>query len=100
MIISSISIFLYFQKLLGTEGTNLQWRIIASHLITRLSRESLPDKTEINATTNINISNTHILNELFVVLGYFAVNNPENQVIFHIDYKNSNNSNNELQNSF
>lgn len=68
------------QNLLGTEGTNLQWRIIASHLITRLSRESLPDKLELSATTST-ISNTHILNELFVVLGYFAVNNPENQLI-------------------
>ncbi|XP_051173841.1 S phase cyclin A-associated protein in the endoplasmic reticulum [Leptopilina boulardi] len=69
------------QNLLGTEGTNLQWRIIASHLIMRLSRESLPDKSELSATTSINSSNTHILNELFVVLGYFAVNNPENQLI-------------------
>ncbi|XP_033215642.1 S phase cyclin A-associated protein in the endoplasmic reticulum isoform X2 [Belonocnema kinseyi] len=67
------------QNLLGTEGTSMQWRLIASHLITRLSRDPLPDKSEVSSASSI--SNMYILNELFVVLGYFAVNNQENQLI-------------------
>ncbi|XP_070521596.1 S phase cyclin A-associated protein in the endoplasmic reticulum isoform X2 [Cardiocondyla obscurior] len=67
------------QSFLGTEGTNLQWRLIASHLITRLSRDSLSDKSEVGSMPNT--SGIHILSELFVVLGYFALNNPDNQLV-------------------
>ncbi|XP_014480299.1 PREDICTED: S phase cyclin A-associated protein in the endoplasmic reticulum isoform X2 [Dinoponera quadriceps] len=63
------------QNFLGVEGTNLQWRFIASHLITRLSR----DKPEVGSMQIT--SSTYILSELFMVLGYFAVNNPDNQVV-------------------
>lgn len=56
----------------------MQWRLIASHLITRLSRDSLSDKTEVGAMPNT--SGIHVLSELFVVLGYFALNNRYNQV--------------------
>jgi len=31
-----------------------------------------------------NTSGIHILSELFVVLGYFALNNPDNQVRSHM----------------
>lgn len=68
----------WFQNLLGAEGTNLQWRLIASHVITRLSRDPISHKSEIGSAQNT--SGTYILSELFQVLGYFAVNNPENQV--------------------
>ncbi|KYN07080.1 S phase cyclin A-associated protein in the endoplasmic reticulum [Cyphomyrmex costatus] len=64
---------------LGAEGTNLQWRLIASHLITRLSRDSLSDKTEVGSMPNT--SGIHILSELFMVLGYFSLNNPDNQLV-------------------
>ncbi|CAL7938595.1 unnamed protein product [Xylocopa violacea] len=67
------------QNLLGAEGTNLQWRLIASHVITRLSRDPISHKPEIGSAQNT--SGTYILSELFQVLGYFAVNNPENQLI-------------------
>ncbi|RLU20219.1 hypothetical protein DMN91_006826 [Ooceraea biroi] len=67
------------QNFLGSEGTSLQWRLIASHLITRLSRDSLSDKTEVESMPNT--SGIHILSELFVVLGYFALNNPDNQLV-------------------
>ncbi|XP_024876365.1 S phase cyclin A-associated protein in the endoplasmic reticulum [Temnothorax curvispinosus] len=67
------------QSFLGAEGTNLQWRLIASHLITRLSRDSLSDKSEVGSMPNT--SGIHILSELFVVLGYFALNNPDNQLV-------------------
>lgn len=71
------------QSFLGAEGTSLQWRLIASHLITRLSRDSLSDKLEVGSMPDT--SGTHILSELFMVLGYFALNNPDNQVcIAHI----------------
>ncbi|XP_012539353.1 S phase cyclin A-associated protein in the endoplasmic reticulum [Monomorium pharaonis] len=63
------------QSFLGAEGTSLQWRLIASHLITRLSRDSLSEGTMPNT------SGIHILSELFVVLGYFALNNPDNQLV-------------------
>lgn len=81
--IRSLMLFLLFstllkQSFLGTEGTSLQWRLIASHLVTRLSRDSLSDKTEVESMPNT--SGIHILSELFVVLGYFALNNPDNQV--------------------
>ncbi|KAG7198876.1 hypothetical protein KM043_015702 [Ampulex compressa] len=65
-------------QLLGAEGTSLQWRLLASHLITRLSRDPISDKKEAGTT---HISGTYILSELFQVLGYFAVNNPENQLV-------------------
>lgn len=72
--------------MLGAEGTSLQWRMIACHLIARLSRE-LPDlgklQTEGGNASGIaaqGVSGTQLLGELFVVLGYFAVNNPDNQV--------------------
>lgn len=68
----------WFQNLLGAEGTSLQWRLIASHVITRLSRDPISHKPEIGSAQNT--SGTYILSELFQVLGYFAVNNPENQV--------------------
>ncbi|XP_058809085.1 S phase cyclin A-associated protein in the endoplasmic reticulum isoform X1 [Phymastichus coffea] len=61
------------QTLLGAEGTSLQWRLTASHLIARLSRES-------EVTTTM-ISSCQLLGELLVVLGYFAVNNPDNQLV-------------------
>ncbi|XP_012166354.2 S phase cyclin A-associated protein in the endoplasmic reticulum [Bombus terrestris] len=67
------------QNLLGAEGTNLQWRLIASHVITRLSRDPISHKSEIGPAQNT--SGTYILSELFQVLGYFAVNNPENQLV-------------------
>lgn len=67
------------QNLLGVEGTSLQWRLIASHVITRLSRDPISHKPEIGSAQNT--SGTYILSELFQVLGYFAVNNPENQLI-------------------
>ncbi|CAK9801301.1 S phase cyclin A-associated protein in the endoplasmic reticulum [Anthophora quadrimaculata] len=67
------------QNLLGAEGTSLQWRLIASHLITRLSRDPISHKPEIGSAQNT--SGTYILSELFQVLGYFAVNNPDNQLI-------------------
>ncbi|XP_012341119.1 S phase cyclin A-associated protein in the endoplasmic reticulum isoform X3 [Apis florea] len=67
------------QNLLGAEGTSLQWRLIASHVITRLSRDPISHKLEIGSAQNT--SSTYILSELFQVLGYFAVNNPENQLI-------------------
>ncbi|XP_025994174.1 S phase cyclin A-associated protein in the endoplasmic reticulum isoform X2 [Solenopsis invicta] len=67
------------QSFLGAEGTSLQWRLIASHLITRLSRDSLSDKSEVGSVPNT--SGIHILSELFVVLGYFALNNPDNQLV-------------------
>ncbi|KOX69094.1 S phase cyclin A-associated protein in the endoplasmic reticulum [Melipona quadrifasciata] len=72
------------QNLLGAEGTSLQWRLIASHVITRLSRDPISHKPEIGSAQNT--SGTYILSELFQVLGYFAVNNPENQwpVNFHV----------------
>ncbi|XP_054009571.1 S phase cyclin A-associated protein in the endoplasmic reticulum isoform X2 [Hylaeus anthracinus] len=70
---------LRLQNLLGMEGTSLQWRLIASHLITRLSRDPISHKPEIGSAQNT--SSTYILSELFQVLGYFAVNNPENQLI-------------------
>ncbi|XP_033332694.2 short spindle 3 isoform X1 [Megalopta genalis] len=66
------------QNLLGAEGTSLQWRLIASHVITRLSRDPISHKPEIGCAQNT--SGTYILSELFQVLGYFAVNNPENQL--------------------
>ncbi|XP_066584852.1 S phase cyclin A-associated protein in the endoplasmic reticulum [Prorops nasuta] len=66
------------QNLLGAEGTNLQWRLLASHLITRLTRDPLPNKPEIGAPSSVSVQ---ILCELFAVLGYFAINNPENQLI-------------------
>ncbi|XP_011876988.1 PREDICTED: S phase cyclin A-associated protein in the endoplasmic reticulum isoform X2 [Vollenhovia emeryi] len=66
------------QSFLGAEGTSLQWRLIASHLITRLSRDSLSDKSEGSMP---NASGIHILSELFAVLGYFALNNPDNQLV-------------------
>lgn len=66
------------QDFLGVEGTSLQWRFIASHLITRLSRDSLLDKPEVGSMPNT--SGIYILSELFMVLGYFALNNPDNQV--------------------
>jgi len=68
------------QNFLGAEGTSLQWRLIASHLITRLSRDSLSDKSEVGSMPDT--SGIHILSDLFVVLGYFALNNPDNQVRF------------------
>ncbi|XP_012285568.1 S phase cyclin A-associated protein in the endoplasmic reticulum [Orussus abietinus] len=68
-----------FQSHLGAESTSLQWRLIASHLITRLSRDSLSDKSEAGSPPGA--SGPHILAELFTVLGYFAVNNPENQLV-------------------
>ncbi|EGI63462.1 S phase cyclin A-associated protein in the endoplasmic reticulum, partial [Acromyrmex echinatior] len=67
------------QSFLGAEGTSLQWRLIASHLITRLSRDSLSDKSEVGSMPNT--SGIHILSELFAVLGYFSLNNPDNQLI-------------------
>ncbi|XP_076624289.1 short spindle 3 isoform X1 [Colletes latitarsis] len=67
------------QNLLGVEGTSLQWRLIASHVITRLSRDPISHKPEIGSAQNT--SGTYILSELFQVLGYFAVNNPENQLV-------------------
>ncbi|XP_012144085.1 short spindle 3 isoform X2 [Megachile rotundata] len=67
------------QNLLGAEGTSLQWRLIASHVITRLSRDPISHKPEIGSAQNT--SGTYILSELFQVLGYFAVNNPENQLV-------------------
>lgn len=67
------------QNFLGSEGTSLQWRLLASHLITRLSRESLSDKSEAGSSIP-NTNGIHVLSELFLVLGYFAVNNADNQV--------------------
>ncbi|XP_015603635.1 S phase cyclin A-associated protein in the endoplasmic reticulum [Cephus cinctus] len=67
------------QDLLGAEGTSLQWRLVASHTITRLSRDPLSEKLE--AAQDYVVSATGILLELFTVLGYFAVNNSENQLI-------------------
>ncbi|XP_018304475.1 S phase cyclin A-associated protein in the endoplasmic reticulum [Mycetomoellerius zeteki] len=67
------------QSFLGAEGTSLQWRLIASHLIIRLSRDSLSDKSEVGSMPNT--SGIHILSELFVVLGYFSLNNPDNQLV-------------------
>lgn len=67
------------QSFLGAEGTSLQWRLTASHLITRLSRDSLSDKPEVGSVPNA--SGIHILSELFAVLGYFALNNPDNQLV-------------------
>lgn len=73
--------FLLLQNLLGAEGTGLQWRLIASHLITRFSREPLAEKNDAcgNASQH-GVSSVRILGELFTVLGYFAANNSENQV--------------------
>ncbi|KAF7415012.1 hypothetical protein HZH68_003501 [Vespula germanica] len=70
-----------FQNLLGSEGTSLQWRLIASQVITRLSRDPLTEKSTSGTSGNQNTSGTYILSELFTVLGYFAVNNTENQLI-------------------
>ncbi|XP_014607477.1 PREDICTED: S phase cyclin A-associated protein in the endoplasmic reticulum isoform X1 [Polistes canadensis] len=71
-----------FQNLLGSEGTSLQWRLITSQVITRLSRDPLTEKSSSSTTSNnLNTSGTYILSELFTVLGYFAVNNSENQLI-------------------
>ncbi|XP_076681810.1 short spindle 3 [Andrena cerasifolii] len=67
------------QNLLGAEGTSLQWRLIASHVITRLSRDPISQKSETGSA--LDTSSTYILSELFQVLGYFAGNNPENQLI-------------------
>ncbi|KAI4479463.1 hypothetical protein M0802_014367 [Mischocyttarus mexicanus] len=69
-----------FQNLLGSEGTSLQWRLITSQVITRLSRDPLTEKLT-SGTSSQNTSGTYILSELFTVLGYFAVNNSENQLI-------------------
>ncbi|XP_034948726.1 S phase cyclin A-associated protein in the endoplasmic reticulum [Chelonus insularis] len=69
------------QKLLGAEGTSLQWRLIASHLITRFLREPLTEINEASAVTQGSPSAVQILNELFSVLGYFAVNNNDNQLV-------------------
>ncbi|KAK2582141.1 hypothetical protein KPH14_004504 [Odynerus spinipes] len=68
-----------FQNLLGSEGTSLQWRLIASQVITRLSRDPLTEKS--TSGPGQNTTGTYILSELFTVLGYFAVNNSENQLI-------------------
>ncbi|XP_063980963.1 S phase cyclin A-associated protein in the endoplasmic reticulum isoform X1 [Diachasmimorpha longicaudata] len=68
------------QNLLGAEGTNLQWRLIASHLITRFQREPLADSTDSQSAQTSPTAIT-ILSELFSVLGYFAVNNIDNQLV-------------------
>ncbi|XP_011298374.1 S phase cyclin A-associated protein in the endoplasmic reticulum isoform X1 [Fopius arisanus] len=68
------------QNLLGAEGTNLQWRLIASHLITRFQREPLAESKE-NQSTQTSPTAITILSELFTVLGYFAVNNIDNQLV-------------------
>lgn len=65
-----------FQNLLGAEGTSLQWRLMASHLIAKLSRD-LPEKPELAESS---VSSTELLGELFLLLGYFALNNFDNQV--------------------
>ncbi|XP_014222785.1 S phase cyclin A-associated protein in the endoplasmic reticulum isoform X1 [Trichogramma pretiosum] len=100
------------QNLLGAEGTSLQWRLVSSHLITRLSRDMTIEAADhqphqqqqqqqqpqhqqrrghASSGSNINnsssnnnnnsVNNTALLNELFVVLGYFAVNNRDNQLV-------------------
>ncbi|XP_008554539.1 S phase cyclin A-associated protein in the endoplasmic reticulum [Microplitis demolitor] len=70
------------QKLLGAEGTSLQWRLIASHLITRFLREEpLEEINETSKATQSSPTAVHILTELFTVLGYFAVNNTDNQLV-------------------
>ncbi|XP_003424996.1 S phase cyclin A-associated protein in the endoplasmic reticulum [Nasonia vitripennis] len=75
------------QNMLGAEGTSLQWRMTACHLIARLSRD-LPDLgklqtegTNASGAANQGVNGTQLLGQLFVVLGYFAVNNPDNQLI-------------------
>lgn len=61
------------QEFLGAEATSLQFRLIASHLISRLSRETQTEKHDVDSR--------YILAELFAVLGYFAVNNRDNQMV-------------------
>lgn len=76
------------QKLLGAEGTSLQWRLIASHLITRFLREEpLEEIKDTCAATQSSPTAVLILTELFTVLGYFAVNNTDNQVCRNVDLK-------------
>ncbi|KAF7989886.1 hypothetical protein HCN44_008560 [Aphidius gifuensis] len=71
-----------FQKLLGNEGTSLQWRHISSHMITRFLREPIGDLNDSTGSRNSGVPSTvTILLELFSVLGYFAVNNTENQLV-------------------
>ncbi|XP_044577015.1 S phase cyclin A-associated protein in the endoplasmic reticulum [Cotesia glomerata] len=73
---------LTLQKLLGAEGTSLQWRLIASHLITRfLKEEPLEEIKDTCAATQSSPTAVLILTELFTVLGYFAVNNTDNQLV-------------------
>lgn len=66
------------QRLLGAEATSLQWRLIASNLITRLSRDPQGDKSD--GASASGTSNAVILAQLFTVLGYFSVNDADNQV--------------------
>ncbi|KAK0087810.1 hypothetical protein PV325_013994 [Microctonus aethiopoides] len=66
------------QKLLGAEGTSLQWRLISSHLIARFHREPLAETSNVAVATP---SSIQILSELFNVIGYFAVNNVNNQMV-------------------
>ncbi|XP_046428516.1 S phase cyclin A-associated protein in the endoplasmic reticulum-like [Neodiprion fabricii] len=62
------------QEFLGAEATSLQFRLIASHLIGRMSRES-------HTAEKQDADGRLILSELFSVLGYFTVNNRENQTV-------------------
>ncbi|KAK0168683.1 hypothetical protein PV327_002459 [Microctonus hyperodae] len=71
------------QKILGAEGTSLQWRLISSHLIARFYREPLAETSNVAVTTP---SSIQILTELFNVIGYFAVNNVNNQTRFFLIY--------------
>ncbi|XP_048514345.1 S phase cyclin A-associated protein in the endoplasmic reticulum isoform X2 [Athalia rosae] len=75
------------QELLGAESTSLQFRLIASHLIGKLSRES-PNNNNNNSNNNNadkqqqeSSDGRIILSELFTLLGYFALNNRENQIV-------------------
>lgn len=75
---------LLFQESLGAEGISLQFRHIANHLIwccaSPPTSKSSPVKTSNNSTASIAELHQQLLHEVIYVIGYFAVENNDNQV--------------------
>lgn len=72
------------QESLGAEGISLQFRHIANHLIwccaSPATPKSSPAKAGNGTTTAVAEMHQQLLHEVIYVIGYFAINNNDNQV--------------------
>ncbi|KRT86761.1 hypothetical protein AMK59_2618, partial [Oryctes borbonicus] len=74
-----------FQESLGAEGISLQFRHIANHLIwccaSPPTSNSSPVKTSNSSAASIAEMHEQLLHEVISVIGYFAVENNDNQML-------------------